>query len=33
MWAFIVFNVFAAIFFYWLVRVPKNKGKKKEKTV
>lgn len=32
MWAYIVFNIFAAIFFYWLVRVPKNKGKKKEKT-
>ena len=32
LWAFIIFNVCAAVFFYWLVRVPKNKGKKKEKT-
>ena len=24
MWAFIIFNVFAALFFYWLVRVPKK---------
>ena len=30
MWAFIVFNVFAALFFYWLGRVPKGKGKKKD---
>ncbi|KAH8819211.1 ABC-2 type transporter-domain-containing protein [Xylogone sp. PMI_703] len=25
MWVYIVFNVFAALFFYWLVRVPKTK--------
>lgn len=31
MWAYIVFNIAAAVFLYWLVRVPKNKGKKKEK--
>lgn len=30
LWAFIVFNVCAAVFFYWLARVPKNKGKKEE---
>lgn len=29
MWAFIIFNIFGALFFYWLVRVPK--GAKKEK--
>lgn len=31
LWAFIIFNVFMAVFLYWLARVPKNKGKKKEK--
>lgn len=31
LWAFIIFNVCAAIFFYWLVRVPKKPGKKEEK--
>ncbi|KAF2166767.1 hypothetical protein M409DRAFT_66350 [Zasmidium cellare ATCC 36951] len=31
LWAFIIFNICAAVFFYWLVRVPKNKGKKKDK--
>jgi len=30
LWAFIIFNVFAAVFFYWLARVPKNKGKKED---
>lgn len=31
LWAYIVFNVFAALFVYWLVRVPKRKlGKKKQ---
>ncbi|KAL2015963.1 hypothetical protein VTK56DRAFT_4498 [Thermocarpiscus australiensis] len=31
LWAFIIFNIFAALFVYWLVRVPKNKlGKKKQ---
>ncbi|GAB1316185.1 Multidrug resistance protein [Madurella fahalii] len=31
LWAFIIFNVFGALFLYWLVRVPKNKlGKKKK---
>lgn len=29
MWAFIIFNIFGALFFYWLIRVPK--GAKKEK--
>ncbi len=24
MWAFIIFNVFAALFFYWLARVPRK---------
>lgn len=32
LWAFIIFNICAAVFLYWLVRVPKNKGKKKEKS-
>jgi len=27
MWVYIAFNVFLAIFFYWLARVPKNSGK------
>ena len=33
MWAFIIANVFGALFFYWLARVPKNqkKDKKEEK--
>lgn len=32
LWAFIIFNIFAAVFFYWLVRVPKKAGRgKKEK--
>ncbi|KAI9803300.1 MAG: hypothetical protein M1825_002091 [Sarcosagium campestre] len=31
MWAFIVFNIFGAVFLYWLVRVPKGKGKKEKK--
>jgi ABC-type multidrug transport system permease subunit len=31
LWAFIVFNIFAAIGLYWLARVPKKQGKKKEK--
>lgn len=31
LWAFIIVNIFAAVFFYWFWRVPKNKGKKKEK--
>ncbi|EXJ82897.1 ATPase [Capronia epimyces CBS 606.96] len=30
LWAYIVFNIAAAIFFYWLVRVPKNKRKGKK---
>ncbi|GAB7352050.1 hypothetical protein MBLNU459_g2559t1 [Dothideomycetes sp. NU459] len=30
-WAFIIFNAVAAVFFYWLVRVPKNKKSKKSK--
>lgn len=32
LWAFIIFNVIMAVFLYWLGRVPKNRGKKKEKT-
>jgi ABC-type multidrug transport system permease subunit len=31
MWAYIIFNIAAAVFLYWLVRVPKNKGKDKGK--
>lgn len=31
MWAFIIFNVFMAVFLYWLARVPKNKQKKAKK--
>lgn len=31
MFAYIVFNVFAALALYWLVRMPKNKKNKKEK--
>ncbi|KAK0644573.1 ABC-2 type transporter-domain-containing protein [Cercophora newfieldiana] len=32
LWVFVIFNIFAALFVYWLVRVPKKKlgGKKKE---
>jgi ATP-binding cassette subfamily G (WHITE) protein 2 (PDR) len=30
LFAFIIFNIFGAIFMYWLVRVPKNSGKEKE---
>ncbi|KAG7126348.1 ABC multidrug transporter A-1 like protein [Verticillium longisporum] len=30
MWVFCIFNVFMAMFFYWLARVPKNKKAKKE---
>jgi ATP-binding cassette subfamily G (WHITE) protein 2 (PDR) len=30
MFAFIIFNIFGAVFMYWLVRVPKNSGKEKE---
>lgn len=32
MWVFIIFNIFAALGVYWLVRVPKKKlgGKKKK---
>jgi len=32
LWAFIIFNVFAAIGLYWLARVPKKASKKKEKS-
>lgn len=32
MWVYIIFNVFMAVFLYWLVRVPKNKGKQTRKT-
>ena len=32
LWVYIVFNAFAAVGIYWLARVPKNKGKKKEKS-
>ncbi|KAJ5581724.1 hypothetical protein N7535_000344 [Penicillium sp. DV-2018c] len=32
MWAFIIFNVFAAVFIYWLARVPKGSRSKKTKT-
>jgi ABC-type multidrug transport system permease subunit len=28
MWAFIIFNIFAAVFIYWLARVPKGKRTK-----
>lgn len=31
MWAFVVFNVVAALFLYWLARVPKNRTKKEKK--
>ncbi|KAF2434531.1 hypothetical protein EJ08DRAFT_646484 [Tothia fuscella] len=32
MWVFIIFNVFAALFLYWLARVPKKARKGKKKT-
>jgi ABC-type multidrug transport system permease subunit len=31
LWAFIIFNGFAAVFLYWLVRVPKKSGQKVKK--
>lgn len=31
LWAFIVFNACAALFFYWLLRVPKKKKEAKVK--
>lgn len=30
LWAYIIFNCAAAVFFYWLARVPKNRKVKKE---
>lgn len=30
MWAYIIFNLFAALFLYWLIRVPKKSNKKKQ---
>jgi ATP-binding cassette, subfamily G (WHITE), member 2, PDR len=33
MWAFILFNVFGAVFLYWLARVPKNKKEEQQQTV
>ncbi|KAL2431395.1 ABC multidrug transporter C [Exophiala dermatitidis] len=30
LWPYIIFNIFAAVFLYWLVRVPKNKGRGKK---
>jgi pleiotropic drug resistance (PDR) family protein len=32
MWCFIIFNIFAAVFIYWLARVPKAPRTKKSKT-
>lgn len=32
MWAFVIFNIFGALFLYWLARVPKNSHKGKKKT-
>jgi ATP-binding cassette subfamily G (WHITE) protein 2 (PDR) len=32
MWVYIVFNIFAALFLYWLIRVPKVKKEKAEET-
>ncbi|KAF2656342.1 putative multidrug resistance ABC transporter [Lophiostoma macrostomum CBS 122681] len=32
MWVFIIFNMFGALFLYWLVRVPKVKKEKEDKT-
>lgn len=31
MWVYIIFNIFGALAVYWLVRVPKKKGKKEKK--
>ncbi|KAK4983971.1 Multidrug resistance protein [Elasticomyces elasticus] len=31
LWAYIVFNIFAALAFYWLIRMPKKDGKKQKK--
>ncbi len=31
LWVYIIVNVFAAIFFYWLARVPKKSGKEEGK--
>lgn len=31
LWVYIIFNIFAALALYWLLRVPKNKGKKEKK--
>ena len=31
MWGFIIFNVFMALLFYWLLRVPRNGGKMEKK--
>jgi ATP-binding cassette subfamily G (WHITE) protein 2 (PDR) len=31
LWVYIIFNIFAALALYWLIRVPKNKGKKEKK--
>lgn len=33
MWAFIVFNCVAAMLFYWLVRVPKNRKNREQATI
>lgn len=30
LWPYIIFNIFAAVFLYWLVRVPKKKGNSKK---
>ena len=30
LWVYIIFNIFAAVGIYWLARVPKNAGKKKQ---
>jgi ATP-binding cassette subfamily G (WHITE) protein 2 (PDR) len=30
LWAFIIFNIFAAVLFYWMIRVPKKAKQKKE---
>ena len=31
LWVFIIFNIAAAVFFYWFVRVPKNRKEKSQK--
>jgi len=31
LWAYVIFNIFGAIFLYWLVRVPKSSGKESKK--